>query len=1046
MKRLLLTILVALSLMPALCQSRRPVDSQHPLWFIHCDVWVNQDPQKFIDLIPADIRPYLCINLSLSCQYDKDLNVYKMPQDAVRSYQSWASVCQKNGMWFTCQPASGGHTHIQDEDMATFEYFFKHYPNFLGWNYAEQFWGFDEAGDKSSSPQTTRIALFAKLVEMSHRYGGMLIVSFCGNQWSYALSPVGMLKRNADLLAASKKYPEAILWLLKYTSSGCSYNTESACFGPFVEGLAKNFGTRYDWCGFTGACEHIYGKDKVQVATAAGIGIVMEQTAINGGAVWDGPELTWSGEQGDFLENSVTTVDGYNHRSWRYTKPFKYAWIDMFRKFIDGSIYISTRDEVVAQQKFGVLLDQNSGNDEAKFASWPSLYDGLYKQTDPLNVGNGQLGNNMCYFKSTGRYRAIPLLVESGANVATAVKKSQNASVWPSIAAKTAAFNTAYPQVSTGTAFVARYKNQIIAYSPFNNVSTVSRTWADIPLQYNTCSELRLRYAKLSNGAFRETANKITGYLNNLRVDSTGNRPDSIIVTGCKVKPTCKWTMHEGTTSYTPTTTYADGVFTLVVKHCGPVDIEINCEGDATDRRTDYLPTAALPTPQQPAPWQGEVFVEAEDMDFKGLTTNVDWTKKQGVMTSPYNTADGAYRGVRGHAGNGFVIFDTGASLRHKFTVPQAGTYTIDVRYMAKDAAGTITAQAGSTTQKLALAKTADNDWQHARFDAVLAAGENILQLNNAAAAVYIDQCSYAPQGTEPMKYDIVVTQKEGGTVTFDKTTAAPGESVTWTVTPDDGYQLVGWNIVRGDVDMSANTFAMPDDNVTLEPIYKSTAEVNLVYHLDYSNVGAGSIPAGWEMASDSEMRHCDQTYGGGSRTMAGFNGFQGKATYWRNGYAQIGYGFVDGDPTLDLEPGDYTLTYAVAAWKNTPKYYVTVLNTNEDVIAQGDTYVAAPNAGGSDHADISAAEVRTLDFTITEEDTYAVRFNRQEVGYDEYLLLQCDISRKPSTSAIDAVVAAGAHGTPTYYDAEGRQTGALTRGLNIIRYKDGTAKKVFLN
>ena len=63
----------------------------------------------------------------------------------------------------SCQPASGGHTHIQDDDLATFEYFFKRFPNFLGWNYAEQFWGFDEAGDMSSSTQSSRIALFIYL-------------------------------------------------------------------------------------------------------------------------------------------------------------------------------------------------------------------------------------------------------------------------------------------------------------------------------------------------------------------------------------------------------------------------------------------------------------------------------------------------------------------------------------------------------------------------------------------------------------------------------------------------------------------------------------------------------------------------------------------------------------------------------------------------------------------------------------------------------------------------------------------------------------------
>ena len=53
-----------------MAQQRRPVDSQHPLWLVHIDVWNSADPQKIIDLIPEDVRPYVCMNLSLSCQFD----------------------------------------------------------------------------------------------------------------------------------------------------------------------------------------------------------------------------------------------------------------------------------------------------------------------------------------------------------------------------------------------------------------------------------------------------------------------------------------------------------------------------------------------------------------------------------------------------------------------------------------------------------------------------------------------------------------------------------------------------------------------------------------------------------------------------------------------------------------------------------------------------------------------------------------------------------------------------------------------------------------
>ena len=96
---LLLFLLMMVGGMNLTAQQRRPIDNKNPLWLVHVDVWNKADPQKIIDLIPDDIKPYVCLNLSLSCQYDTEKDVYKMPQNAIPTYKSWASVCQHNGMW-----------------------------------------------------------------------------------------------------------------------------------------------------------------------------------------------------------------------------------------------------------------------------------------------------------------------------------------------------------------------------------------------------------------------------------------------------------------------------------------------------------------------------------------------------------------------------------------------------------------------------------------------------------------------------------------------------------------------------------------------------------------------------------------------------------------------------------------------------------------------------------------------------------------------------------------------------------------------------------
>ena len=378
-KYIILTLIFILVTTLASAQQRRPVDSQHPMWLVHVDVWNQADPQKIIDLIPDDIKPYVVMNLSLSCAYDTELNIHQRPQNAIPTYKSWATVCQMNNMWFTLQPASGGHTHIHDNDLEIFEYFFKKYPNFLGWNFAEQFWGFNDPGDLFSSSEIDRIELFANLVPMHHKYGGFLTISFCGNIWSHHLNPVGMMKRNAKLLQACKDYPESILWLFKYTTSSCFYNNESVTFGPFVAGLAKNYGVRYDNCGWNGALGALLGDDHgKKYPVAAGIGTVMEQTCQNGGAVWDGPELIWTEDFQNLYDGTVK--DGtktYNVRRWGTFPGFRNVWMDMWRKVIDGTFYIPTQQEVIDKTKIILVNDVKSGNEEEQYATWGDRYDGL---------------------------------------------------------------------------------------------------------------------------------------------------------------------------------------------------------------------------------------------------------------------------------------------------------------------------------------------------------------------------------------------------------------------------------------------------------------------------------------------------------------------------------------------------------------------------------------------------------------------------------------------------------------------------------------------
>ena len=785
MKKLLLLLFLAIGLSVS-AQERRPIDPQHPAWLIHVDVWNNADPQKIIDLIPKDIKPYVILNLSMSCSYDVEMDMYKKPQDAIQTYKSWASICCANNMWFTTQPASGGHTHIPDnaanykKALETHEYFFQHYKNFLGWNYAEQFWGFNERGDKSSSSDVDRIKLFADLVPMHHKYGGFLTISFCGNIWSHPLNPIGMMKRNSTFLNNCKKYPDAMLFLYKYTTSANWHNNESVTMGPFVSGLAKNYGVRYDNCGWNGAVGDDYFKNKYgsnrTYPGACGIAPVLEQMCLNGACVWDGPELIWT-ECFRGISNSTTSA-GYTRRNWGTYPNFDNIWVDMFRKVLDGTIHIASREEVVARTKYVMINDVSASNDNTSlkihaYAAPIDLYHGLYLQdNDPFNERTsnesgfgtvaGYANNNFLFYKKTGRYQAIPIVISLYDSLAktiptaSQIKRSaynNKSGKWATQKSKVNAFNAMYPEISKGDMFVARHHNELLCYTPYSYFNKLKTSHAEIPMQYNTCDSLKLDFALFSTALVKEYEDHLYFYLNNYRADSTASKKDIITITGVKAKPTKVMTKRaKATATAAEKWDEEKGVYTLTINHNGPVDLTINCAGEGTDRLTDILSDQALTDlPLQPADTVREIVIEAEDMDYKSVSQ---------VVTDAYNSS---YRSLRGHSGMGFVVTgsNTAGSLQ-AFPVTKAeGTYTVTVKYLYTGTKNfNIRGKMNTTNQTFAI--EAGSDWQTVSVEMPMKAGKNTFTLTNIGGKDFkIDQVTFTPSEETVAIEDILAQEDE---------------------------------------------------------------------------------------------------------------------------------------------------------------------------------------------------------------------------------------------------------------------------------------------
>lgn len=185
---------------------RRPISPQQPMWLVHIDTWNWADPQKIIDLVPMDVRPYVVFNISLSINHDAETGQWLTVEYGYETAKSWLRTCAENQVWAMIQPSSGGFSHFSDFDLTVYEEFYRDYPNLIGFNYCEQFWGYDSTTDPLSARWTDRINHFANLLELSSRYGGYLVVSWCGNRWSPNINPIAMLKRVPAFAAACRQY------------------------------------------------------------------------------------------------------------------------------------------------------------------------------------------------------------------------------------------------------------------------------------------------------------------------------------------------------------------------------------------------------------------------------------------------------------------------------------------------------------------------------------------------------------------------------------------------------------------------------------------------------------------------------------------------------------------------------------------------------------------------------------------------------------------------------------------------------------------------
>ena len=704
---------------------RRPVSNEQPLWIVHIDTWNTPDPEAIIALVPDDLKPYVVFNISLSINWDTEKQRFMIVEYGYETAKSWVRACAEQNVWCMIQPASGGQCHFPDYDTSVdyedtvFAEFFRDYPNFIGYNYCEQFWGFDQADFPVTAEE--RYQHFAGLLELCNKYGGFLVDSWCANQWSPPISPIAMLKNVPEFEQACKDYTENFILLEKYTQVGYISDVESLVEGIWLSGYCGNFGIRYDDTGWTDS-NWVEGAEqtKNEYRSVTSLAVYLERFLLNGATVIDGPEIIWSE---CFRETEQTTSDdGYTTRNWDIFEQFDKVTSDFFRQVVNGTIRIPTREEVIKRTKVMIVNDVETGNDDAKYSTPLNLTEGLYRVD-----GDGGLKDNNSIYKKTGRYPTIPMTTgfadeELEELFEDIIYKSDYNTTFPAIEDKVEYFNELFPEEYTGNIYAGNYENRWVVYCPYKEVGADSE--GEIQLKYNTCDTIGLELPRYSHGIITEYTDGIDLYLNNYDEDTFMPATEVITITGCSEEPTYTYE-DRGISNPDVTAEYSNGTFTLTVKHVGPMDISIKCSGDATDRETEYQ-EAVIVEPDAPALYEGTLQHEAEVFEYMNIDRIVP---------------NGANEYIRDYTGQGYMHLgnNEGMSVRDSFKVLQNGTYEITLRYRSDDV-NTIGVSAGLfNSDEFALADTND-EWQTASAELKLDKGDNLITLK-ADGALSGDVC-----------------------------------------------------------------------------------------------------------------------------------------------------------------------------------------------------------------------------------------------------------------------------------------------------------------
>ena len=260
---------------------------------------------------------------------------------------------------------------------------------------------------------------------------------------------------------------------------------------------------------------------------------------------------------------------------------------------------------------------------------------------------------------------------------------------------------------------------------------------------------------------------------------------------------------------------------TINVEDGGTVSGSLNDGTTLTTPTISTQPTGQTVTEGNPATFA----VTASDVQSyqwqQRTNSGSDWTNIPENATSSTYTISNTTTDMSGYQYRCVVTSASGVSVTSDAATLTVEAYTPPTTYTisadASPAEGGSVSGGGSYTEGTSVTLTATNNPGYRFVGWVDQSGQSVSSDNPFTFVATSDSTLTAKF---EQVYTVTVNVSGNGTAIADKNTAAAGETVTLTATPDSGYHFDGWNIVSGTVTIQNNQFTMPAGNVEIQAIF----------------------------------------------------------------------------------------------------------------------------------------------------------------------------------------------------------------------------------